>query len=115
VLLLAGCALVALGANALGDPAFLLTADPDLAILLRGMALIKAALVAAGLAILWWRFRWPVSTGVAAGYLMGACLVTGATMMIWQLTYIAASAAAFHIGELTLLVLAWRDHRKAPA
>ncbi len=111
-LLLAGCTIAALGAYALGDPAALQAADPDLAVLLRGMASIKAALVAAGLGVLWWRFRWPVSTGVAAGYLAGAWLATGAAMMIWQLTLIAGAAVMFHLGELTLLGLAWWDHRR---
>jgi hypothetical protein len=107
----AGCAIAAAISLAIGNPAELLAADPELSLLLRGMAVIKAILVAAGLSALWWRFRWPVSIRLAAGYLAGAWLVTGATIMIWQLTTIAAAAVVFHVGEVTLLVLAWRDYR----
>jgi hypothetical protein len=110
-LLVAGCAIAVAISLAIGNPAELLAADPELSLLLRGMALIKAILVAGGLSALWWRFRWPVSTKLALGYVAGAWLVTGATMMIWQLTAIAAAAVAFHVGEVTLLVLAWRDYR----
>jgi hypothetical protein len=112
-LLATGCAVAALAGYALGDPNSLIAADAELAVLLRGMALIKAALVVAALAILWWRFRWPVPTGLAAGYLGGAWLITGATIMIWQLSAIAAAAVTFHAAEITLLVLAWRDRREA--
>jgi hypothetical protein len=111
-LLLAGCALAALVAWVAGDPSSLEAADPELAFLLRGMALIKGAIVAAGLAVLWWRFGWPLSHGMAAGYLAGAWLAAGAAMMIWQLTLIAPAALLFHVGEFALLVLAWRDYRE---
>jgi len=110
-LLLAGCALAAVAAYVFGNPVALQGADPELAVLLRGMALIKAALVVAALGILWWRFRWPVSTGVAAGYLAGAWLAAGAATMIWQLTHLAQAAVLFHVGEIALLLLAWRDNR----
>jgi hypothetical protein len=111
MLLLAGCALAALVAYVVADPTAMQAADPELALLLRGMALIKAALVAAGLAVLWWRFGWPLSSGLAAGYLAGAWLAAGTAMMIWQLTCIAHAAVLFHVGEVALLVLAWRDYR----
>jgi hypothetical protein len=96
----------------MGDPAELQAADPELAWLLRGMAAIKAVLVAGALCALWWRFRWEIPGGLATGYLAGAWLITGATVMIWQLTAIGAAAVAFHMGEITLLLLAWRDHRQ---
>lgn len=114
VVLLAGGFLAALGAFALGNPADLQAGDPELGRLLRAMALIKGTLVAGALSVLWWRFRWPVGIGLGAGYLVGAWLITGATIMIWQLTAIAAAAVAFHLGEITLLVLAWHDHRQGP-
>lgn len=112
-LLLVGCALAVVAAYLPGDPSVLEAADPDLAVLLRAMALIKAALVVAALAILWWRFRWPVSSKVAGGYLVGTWLAAGATTMIWQLTHVAPAAALFHVGEIALLLLAWRDSARA--
>ena len=39
-----------------------------------------------------------------------AWATAGASMLIWQLEFIPIAAVAFHLGELTLLVAAWRDH-----
>jgi hypothetical protein len=110
--LLASCALAAAAAFALGRPDVYLTADPDLALLLRGIALIKATMVLGALGVLWWRFGLPLSGRVAAGYLAGAAAISGATMLIWQLTFIGAAALAFDGGALILLVLALRDRQR---
>ena len=101
---------VAIGAAiALGHPDPLLQADPPLARLLRGMALIKGALALAAVAVLLWRFGWPVSRRLAGVYLASAWLVAGSSMLIWQLTSIAGAATAFHVGGLALIVAAWCD------
>lgn len=113
-LLLLGTALALTVAAALGDPRPMLAADPDLARLLRGMALIKGVLVLAAVGVLWWRFRQPLAAGHGTAYLVGAWLAAGATMLIWQLSLIVPAALAFHAGELLLLLTAWRDgHRPA--
>lgn len=109
-MLLGGCVLAVVAAAAVGRPEPLLQADPELARLLRGMALIKAAIVVAALAALLWRFGRPLSHGLTGAYLAGAWAAAGASMLIWQLELIPAAAVAFHLGELTLLVAAWRDH-----
>lgn len=110
-LLFAGClASVVLAAWA-GEPARYLRADPELAFLLRGMAAIKAVIVLAALGVLSWRFGHTVSQRMAAGYLMGAWLTAGATVLVWQLSFIPLAALVFHAGEFTLLFVAWRDHQ----
>lgn len=109
VALLLGCmASVALAAW-VGAPQLHIEADAELARLLRGMAIVKGTLVLAGVGLLLWRFGHPVSGGAAAVYLGGAWLVAGASMLIWQLTFIPLAAAVFHLGELALLLTAWRD------
>jgi hypothetical protein len=113
-MLLGGCLVAVLAAAAVGRPEPLLQADPELARLLRGMALIKAAIVVASLAALLWRFGRPLSNGLAGAYLAGAWAAAGASMMIWQLGFIPSAAVLFHLGELTLLVAAWRDHAPSP-
>jgi hypothetical protein len=110
-LLVAGCCLTGVGAWALGEPVALQATDPDLAFLLRAMALIKATLVAAGLSVLWWRLGWPIATFLAAGYVLAGWLVAGATVMIWQLTSIAAAAVIFHAAGLAWVGLMWLDYR----
>lgn len=107
--LLFGCA-AAVGAAAwLGNPQASLEADVELAHLLRGMALIKAAICGLAIGALLWRFGRPMSRRLAAAYLLGAWLMAGASTLIWQLTFIPAAAFAFHGGEFTLLIAAWRD------
>lgn len=109
--LLAGCLAAVFFAVAAAQPSAHLLADAELAFLLRGMALIKAALSLAALAVLLWRFGRPVGVGLTASYLVGAWLVCGASMAIWQLATVPLAAALFHAGELTLLIAAWRDRR----
>jgi hypothetical protein len=113
--LVAGCALAAAAGLSLGDAAAMFERDAELGTLLRGMALIKAALVIAAAALIVWRLRQPVSTAVAFAYLAGAWAMSFATGLIWQLSMIPAAALLFHAGEIGLLLLAWRDGRWARA
>lgn len=113
-LLVVGCAMALLIAAALGRPEVLQQADAELARLLRGMALIKGALLAAALAALWWRFGLALAPRLALVYLVGAWLMAAASMLVWQLTLIPAAAVVFHAGELGLLLAAWRDRRDRP-
>lgn len=85
------------------------TAEPELALLLRGMAAIKTLIVAALVAAIAWRSRWPLSPPLAAGYLAGAWSMAFTTAMIWQLAAIAPAAVFFHLAEFAVLLLAWRD------
>jgi hypothetical protein len=48
---------------------------------------------------------------MAAAYLAGGSLLAGASMMVWQLTMIPLAAIGFHAVEISLLCVAWRDHR----
>ncbi len=113
--LLAGCMAAVCAALWLGDPRPALDADVELARLLRGMAVIKAAIGGLAIGALWWRFGHPTSRRLASAYLPGAWLVAGASALIWQLSAIPAAAIAFHAGEFTLLIAAWRDGRDARA
>jgi hypothetical protein len=107
--LLVGGTLLAVAAAWAGSPAQPAAADPELAILLRGMAVIKIALIVPALALLWWRFGFALSAPVAAGYLAGGWLIAGATALIWQLSSIALAAAVFHLAGFALLLLALAD------
>lgn len=110
-LLMGGCLAPAGLAAWTGDPSAFLRADAELGFLLRGMAAIKATIVLAACAVLWWRFGHNLSQRIAAAYLAGTCLVAGATALIWQLSFVPLAAVFFHAGALTLLLAAWTDHR----
>jgi hypothetical protein len=106
-----GCAgAVALGLW-LGSPQAFVAADPDLARLLRGMALIKASIVVATLSVVAWRLGHPVSPRLTAVYLGGAWAVALASTLIWQLTHVPLAALGFHGAELAMLVAAFGDGR----
>jgi hypothetical protein len=93
----------------LGDPSGYLHADPALARLLRGMALIKGMIALAAVSAVFWRLTWSVSKPVAASYLIASWAITGSTMLIWQLSYIVPAALLFHAAALSLLLVSWRE------
>ncbi len=107
--LVLGCAMAIGLAAWLGDPGGYLQADPALARLLRGMALIKGMIVIGALGAVFWRLAWPVSKPVAAGYLVASWTMAGSTMLIWELSYIVPAAVLFHAAALSLLVVGWRE------
>jgi hypothetical protein len=106
---MAGCALsIALAAH-LGDPLGIVQADPPLARLLRGMALIKGLIALAIVAAVWWRFGRPISRPVAAAYLAGSWMLAGSTTLVWQLSWIPLAAVVFHVAALSMLLVSWRE------
>jgi len=107
--LLLGCVAASGFALWIGDPSGYLQADPALARLLRGMAVIKGLLALGAVGIVYWRLASPVSKFGAMLYIAGASLLAGSTMLIWQLSYIVAAAVVFHLAALSLLVFGWRD------
>jgi hypothetical protein len=98
-------------AASLGGPQVYLRADRELAALLRDMALIKAFIVMAAVGVLFWRFGHGIGRGLAVMYLVGACLLAGATTLIWDLTSIGLAALVFHVGGFMLLCAAFADHK----
>lgn len=108
--LMAGCAIAIIVSGYLGDPSGFTHADPALARLLRGMALIKGVIVMAILAAVWWRFGRPIFKPGAAGYLLGSWILVGSTTLIWQLSWIALAAVLFHAAALFMLFVSWRPN-----
>jgi hypothetical protein len=107
--LLVGCALAIGMAGWLGDPSGYLQADPALARLLRGMALIKGMIVIGAVAAVYWRLAWPARPVAAASYLAASWVLAGSAMLIWQLSYIVLAAVLFHAAALSLLIVGWRE------
>jgi hypothetical protein len=107
--LIVGCASSIGIAVWLGDPSGYLHADPALARLLRGMALIKGMIAIAAVGAVFWRLAWPVSKIGAAAYLISSWAIAGSTMLIWQLSYIVPAALLFHAAALSLLLVSWRE------
>lgn len=112
--LVAGCAAGIVAVFAWTPAAASVPADAGLATLLRGMAMLKAVFVAGAAALLSWRFRRPLSTPLAVGYLLSLWTLTTASALIWRSSSLAAAALLFHAAGLALLVLAARDERILP-
>jgi hypothetical protein len=87
-------------------------AEPELAVLLRGMAAIKGLLALAAASVVWWRLGQPVSSRVAAAYVSCICVLFASTVLIWQLAFILAAAVLFHAAGLVGLVIALREGRQ---
>ncbi len=107
--LVVGC-LLALGIAAwLAVPSDLMQADPALARVLRGMALIKGVVAVGAASAVFWRLSWPISGAVAGVYLVSTWMLAGAAMLIWQLSSIALAALVFHAALVSMLVVGWRE------
>ncbi len=112
-LLVAGCLAAIAFAAWLGEPAAVVQADPERAFLLRGMAALKGAIVLAALAVMLWRFGRPIAGRFAVPYLLASWLAAGSAMLVWRLSFIAHAAVLFHLAEITVLLVAWAEHRQA--
>jgi hypothetical protein len=116
LLLLAGGGGAVVAASWLGQSAALGGVEPGLARLLQGLALLKGLMVVTGASLILWRFGQPISPRLAFVYLGCLWLSGAASTLIWQLAFLPAAAVGFHLGELTFLFAAWRDHQaRAPA
>jgi hypothetical protein len=107
--IVAGCILAMAVAAWVGHPAEYLEADPALAHLLRGMALIKASIVLGVVGAVLWRCGWRLPSAVGAGYVAGSSVMAGSTLLIWQLNHIVVAAVLFHGAALGMLVLGARE------
>ena len=90
------------------------TAEPELALLLRGMAAIKGLLALSAASLVWWRLGQRVALRVAVAYIACASALFASTVLIWQLVFILAAAVLFHTAGLVGLVLAMREGRQMP-
>lgn len=107
--ILAACLVFAGAAYAVGNPAAWLEVAPETAQLLRGMALLKATIVVAALAAVLWRVGSPIEPPFAFGYGLALAAMTGAAVMVWQLSFLHVTSFVFHASLIALIVLAWRD------
>jgi hypothetical protein len=108
-LLIAGCVAAIVIAAHGADPSAQFHADPALALLLRGMALIKATMVIAVVGAVMWRCGWSLSQRALYAYLVGSWILAGSTTLIWQLTSIPLAALLFHAAAIGMLLVSWRD------
>ena len=83
--------------------------DPELATLLRFMAVVKAGMALGAAALVGWRMGSPVRPMAALGYIAGTAGMAAGAGLIWQLGHIGAGALLVHGGLLALAGIAWVD------
>ena len=106
---LGACALAAVAATLYAGTAGVQIGDPDLAKLLKGMAIIKTIILLAAGAAIWWRLGSPIRPAFAAGYIIfGAIGVAGAAL-VWNMAGLGLAPFLFDGGLLGFLILALRD------
>jgi len=98
-----------IGAAALGLLAGHSAVDPELALLLRFMAGVKAMMAVAAGALAAWRFGHPVRPAVGMGYVVAVSGMAAGAALIWQLEHVAVGAVMVHGGLATLAILGWLD------
>jgi hypothetical protein len=86
--------------------------EPELAVLLRGMAAIKGLLAVFAASLVYWRFGLRISARAAWAYATCAGLMFVGCAVIWQLAFIPLAAALFHAGGMGALCVAWREGRQ---
>ncbi len=77
--------------------------------LIRFMAVMKAAIVVASLALVAWRFGDDITPRLAAAYIVAVGLMGISPGLIWNLAALPAASAVFHAGLLLGLALAAAD------
>jgi hypothetical protein len=106
---LGACALAAAAATLYAGTGDVQSADPDLAKLLKGMAIIKTAILLAVGASIWWRLGSGIRPAFAAGYIIfGAAGIAGAAL-VWNMAGLGLAPFLFDDGLLGFLILALRD------
>ena len=103
-----------LAAAALAAAALALTTqpgphDPELATLLRFMAVVKAAMALGAAALLGWRFGRPMRPAAGLAYIAGTSSMAAGAGLIWQLGHVGTGALLVHGGLLALIGVAWMD------
>ena len=83
--------------------------DPELATLLRFMAVLKAAMALGAAALIAWRLGWPVRPATGLGYVAGVSSMAAGAGLIWQLGHVGTGALLVHGSLLALAGLAWLD------
>lgn len=108
-LLLAVCIVAAAVGLVLGYAVGSFSSDVELVRLLRGMAVAQGVILMAVLALLSWRLRWLTFRPLVVSYAAAVGVMSFASALVWQLTFIGVAAFLFHASLVALLVLILRD------
>ncbi|MER2269397.1 hypothetical protein [Methylobacterium oxalidis] len=83
--------------------------EPDLARLIRFMALLKGGFALAALLVCLWRLARPAAPWREAVYLAAPALMAGGAAALWQMQVVGPAALALHAGLFAFLAAALTD------
>ncbi len=106
---LGACALASVAATLYAGRGGVQIGDPDLAKLLKGMAIIKTIILLAAGAAIWWRLGSPIRPAFAAGYIIFGALGVAGAALVWNMAGLGLAPFLFDGGLLGFLILALRD------
>lgn len=108
---LAGAALIAgfLFTGAQPEAAAVHRAGPALTRLLRGMACLKALMMAAAVAATFWRLGSAAPPRWLVAYLAACAAMALGPGLVWGMVHLYAGSIAMNGGLVAVLVLLWRD------
>ncbi len=84
-------------------------ADPDLARLMKAMAVLKAGMAAGLVALIGWRFTLPAGAARVAPYLAAAGAMAAGVVLMWRMAALGPAAIALHAGLFGAIFLLLRD------
>ncbi len=109
LLLVVGVAAAAGAAAAAQGPQVAAYADPDLARLLRAMAVLKGLIACGAVSAMLWRLGTAVPPPRLAAYAFAAAAMAAGPGLIWGMTHLGVGALLLHGGLLACVLLLWRD------
>jgi hypothetical protein len=83
--------------------------EPEFVMLIRFMAVMKAAIIVACVALIAWRLKGDIAPSLAAAYIAAVGLMAIAPGLIWSLAALPVASAFFYAGLLVGLALAAAD------
>lgn len=85
------------------------TAEPELMNLLRAMAVLKVAFVAAAAGSILWRLQAPIRPAWLLAYAATCAAMAAGPILIWFSSHIVMASVLLHGGVAGAAVLLWRD------
>ena len=114
LLVLSTLAMLALAAT-LGSGAAASTVEPDLARLLRFMAVLKGVFAVVALVVCYWRLARPTAAWREIVFVGGPGLMAAGALCLWNIQSAGLATAGLHVGMFALLAAGLTDEAFIPA
>ena len=87
--------------------------DVELLHLLRAMAVLKVAFIAAAAGAVWWRLQAPIGPSWLVAYATVFGAMAAGPVLIWYSSHLILASVLLHAGIAAALLLLWRENAAA--